>query len=748
MNVNILWNDLTGLTWLSLGNGWRNLFLLSCLLQAGALGTAFGIHHWFSRKSRAASFFTGVAATPLVQFLWTLALALVWPRAPKLVYIGALPALAGVYLLLVCLRRLKSVPALLRQGLAFLRRVFHFDKPALVSLCFALCMLTLLLPVCVRLCGSMNAAGSGDSGEYMALAERYCQDRDFSKLLEKDEQEGHFRGNSHFPSLELYMTYGLMHTPGAYGYPYDKPMLAGLGMLTFYMMSAFLALLLVLCRQRKRWVLLGLLLFNLVPNLYFSVNGSPRDIWRILALFVAALFFAELRPLGGFKAYAAKLPAAVLICFTAMSAHVVSFVVLPFIVVAWVLSQWYAAALKRDKKTVRALFGSVGIALGGLAGTLVAFWGNIWCYLKWGEMSPWRLMTTYTSAPWYEMYMQGEYKLEATTTKLNFWQARYDIVMAYATPIGLWGMRLALVGLVCAICYCFWRRHGRTRELLGDGRLVPAGTQSGAALAETLCYASLLTLCTLAPMTGLLDSKLYSFSGSFLTMQRYTLQWFLLAAVMIPAALAAFSDVWPGVCRFLHQKLSGPKDWLLKRPFGKPLQSLWRNLPALFCAALCVLSFWHGTSQTGYDNSFYRYSRQVMEDESTLLDNGFLQRYGLLMAGARHVPQDEKILVSRAGYQYPLHARGYVLTSNPIVPLLNLPQETVPAALSELKVAMVATEPDFWDERYYAQSTLSSTLNTLPPEQIFEDAHMRLYVLNPAAAAALRAELAGQNSAP
>ena len=153
------------------------------------------------------------------------------------------------------------------------------------------------------------------------------------------------------------------------------------------------------------------------------------------------------------------------------------------------------------------------------------------------------------------------------------------------------------------------------------------------------------------------------------------------------------------------------------------------------------MAFVQGTRQTGYANSFYRYSRTVVEDPQTLLDNGFLERYGLLMAAARHVPQDKKILITRTGYQYPLAARGYVLTSNPIVPLMNLPAQEVWEALKRLDVALLATEPDFWDERYYALSTLSGVLNALPPRQILQDGHMRLYVLDADLAAAISAEL-------
>lgn len=70
------------MTWLDIGNGWRNLFLLSCAVQAAAMGLWFASRRWFCGHSRLACFLTGAAATPLCQYLWTLLLALVWPGAP------------------------------------------------------------------------------------------------------------------------------------------------------------------------------------------------------------------------------------------------------------------------------------------------------------------------------------------------------------------------------------------------------------------------------------------------------------------------------------------------------------------------------------------------------------------------------------------------------------------------------------------------------------------------------------------
>jgi len=61
---------------------------------------------------------------------------------------------------------------------------------------------------------------------------------------------------------------------------------------------------------------------------------------------------------------------------------------------------------------------------------------------------------------------------------------------------------------------------------------------------------------------------------------------------------------------------------------------------------------------------------------------------------------------------------------------MNLSLDEVGPALKQMGVAALCTEPDFWDERYYALSTLSQYLNSLPAEQIVQDGAMRVYLLD------------------
>ena len=145
--------------------------------------------------------------------------------------------------------------------------------------------------------------------------------------------------------------------------------------------------------------------------------------------------------------------------------------------------------------------------------------------------------------------------------------------------------------------------------------------------------------------------------------------------------------------------------------------------------------------QTGYSNSLYRYSRNVMEDEGILLDNPFQNRFGLLMDVAAQVPEGETVLVPSPAYQYALRGEAYLIPSNSVASILNLPLDQVAQELANRKVALVATDPDFWDKRYFALSTLNDYLETLPPEQIVETEAMRLYLLDESLAPVAREAL-------
>ncbi len=700
------------MTWLDIGNGWRNLFLLSCLLQAIALGILFATRRSWMKEHRAAAFFAGVSVTPFAQYLWMLLLAFSWPQAPRLLYIGAPPALAALYLLRLVVRHRKRWLDILKSGFQKLRQL-RIDRAALVSVCFAVAMGVLLMPICIRTATSTVSA-TADSGEYMGLALRYVEDRDTAALFEKDDVQTDYPGHSHFPSLELYMGYGLMHTSDIYGYPFDKPMFTAVGILVFYLLAAFVALCLRVIRGRVRWLMLALLLFTLIPNLVFSFSTATRDAWRCLSVLIAALLFFDLRPGKGWR-YAWSLLAAFFVCFMAMSAHVVNFVIVPFIVLAWAAAVTLEAAAQRDHP-LRALGKSAGIAVAGAAGVMLGFIGNIWCYIRWGELSPWRVMNTYTGAPWYATYLRMDYRLEETTTSLNFWQARYDIVMAHATPVGIWGARLAVAALVLGIVWIVWKRRQKPEDLTREKPDL------------SILTIALLTLFTLAPMTGLLDTGFYSFSGTFIKLQRYTLQWYLFACAMLAAAGALAEDKWHVFQAWVQKRL---------RRTSCPLWT--RKVPAFLCVLLCTCWFAEGTKVTGDTANFYRYGRPWLTDPVYAQDNYFLSEYGTLMKFAALLNDEQNIIIARESYQYPLHSRAMLLTANPVAPILNLSLAEIPAALAEKNVAAIVSEPDFWDDRFFAQSTLSEYVNAHPPEQIVQEDNMRIYIVDAALAAAVHA---------
>jgi len=700
------------MTWLDIGNGWRNLFLLSCMLQAFALGVLFAVHGFWMKRNRAAAFLAGVAVTPFAQYLWMLLLSLLWSEAPRLIYIGVPPALAAGYLLFLLFKTRGRWLALLQSGWQAVRKL-RIDRAAIVSVCFAAAMAVLLLPVCIRTATSAIAA-QGDSGEYMGLALRYAETRDTAALLTKNDTQADYRGHAHFPSLELYMAYGLMHTSDTYGYPYDKPMFTAVGLLVFYLLAAFLALCLRAARGKLRWVMLGLLLLNLIPNLVYSFGGATRDAWRCLAVLLAALAFFDLRP-GKGRHYLLNILFAFFVGFTAMSAHVLCFVIVPFIVVAWVVAVWLEALAKRDRP-LRTLLKSAGAALGAAAGVLLGFAGNLWCYFKWGELSPWRVITTYTDAPWYQTYLELDYRLEETTTHLNFWSARRDIVMAHATPVGIWGMRLAVLAAVLFVVWVVWKRRQRPADL------------TKTAPDMSLPMIALLTLCTLAPMTGLLDTRFYSFSGTFIKLQRYTLQWYLFACALLAAAGAWAEDKWPMFVQWIQKRIK------------KPALPAWAGrLPAYLCVVLCVCWFAEGTKVTGYSASFFRLGRPWLTEPAYAQDTYIIDEYGTLMKFAALLGDDQNLLIARENYQYPLHSRALLLTANPVAPILNLTLAEIPAALARQSIVAVVTEPGYWDDRFYGETTLSEYISALPPEQIVQEDAMRIYILDAELAAAYHA---------
>ncbi len=702
------------LSWSDIGSLWRNLYLLSSLITAVGLGTLFARHAWPSKR-RAVSFLFGVSATPLAQYLWTLLLALVWPKASRYLYIGALPLLAGGYLLYLLIRFRRRLLPCLKEDAAKLRALRSLDKAAVLCLTLALALLIVLSPA-AKILLSRNDNGTSDAGEYMALGLRYCEDRDLSYLLAKDYPDGHFRGHSHFPSMELYFAHGLMFTGGDYGYPNDKAAFTGVGLLNVYFFCAFAALLILLCRGRARWVALGVLLLGLVPGLGSSILYAPRDIWRMLGICLFCIYLLELTPEGNGKTLLGKCLGMALLGFVCMSLHVVCFVVLPFLVIAWVLWRFALSFAMRPRRVGRTLLRCVLLALCAAVGVAAAFSGNIYCYLKWGVMMPPRLMQAMTEQPWYELYATMEYRVEALHTSVDFWRHGYDVMLGFVTNLGVWGACVGALSLaVCVAALIRVCRKGREPSECLSQPQDPL---------QTVLFASCATLLCLLPMTGLIDTSIYSFSGAFLSISRYMEQWFMLCCGMICAALAALETAW--LCC---------SAWLASRvPRVKRLaqNAVWRRLPALLCAVLCLFTLWRGARGAFYDDTVYGAlaASGFSEAEEHRQDAGFRAKYLTLMELNARLEPDQKIILTNVGDQYAVRGQGYPVQVNANAVLLGASLEEVPTLLEDMNIAVVATNIDYWDTRYLPLSFFGQYLQSLPSEQIVEDGYMRFYILD------------------
>lgn len=695
------------LTWLDVGNGWRNLYLLSCAAQMLALGTAFARGRLLGR--RLPSFLLGMAATPFVQWLWMLLMGAVWPQAPRLLLIGALPAAGAIYLLVTLLRSRKRWRSWISSALERLRALPRMKPGDALCLALALALAIVLVPVGVRMATS-TALCWQDSGEYLALASRYAQTRDLAQLLEKDVTDGYFVAHGHFPSLDLYESYAFLHTGGTIGYPYDKPVFTALGLLPGYLMLAMVAALLLVTRGHRKATALGLLLIGLVPMLYASLIAAPRDLWRMLAMLAFFLCFSALRPEGRWPAVLGKAALAMLLGFACMASHVVMFVILPFLVVAWVLVWWLGAI--GSGEAGRTLGRAVVVALGAAAGVVTAFLGNLQCYLKWGQMLPAMRMDSFTDAAWYPLYDRMMRRSEAISTSTPIWRQPDRVLLGYLSPVGWLGLICALLLLTAAVVALVRRAREPIR------RAAPIES-----LARVRCFLAFGLLLMLLPMTGLLDTPVYSFSGAFTAVPRYTVQWFLLATLLPPALLSALEERAP----------AWADAWATRRAARPGVLRACKAAPAAALTLLCVLAFAACTSARGYTDNVYRMTvcKGLLENPAYSQDNTLRTRYQTLLRVADCLEDGQELLLVDLGDQYGARGKGRFLQSDAYSELLVTPEAEMARALAEKRIAVIATSIRFWDDRFYVQTDLDAYLRTLPPNRVVEDGTMRFYVLEP-----------------
>ena len=197
-------------------------------------------------------------------------------------------------------------------------------------------------------------------------------------------------------------------------------------------------------------------------------------------------------------------------------------------------------------------------------------------------------------------------------------------MQSYATPVGEWGFRLALAALVCVIAYAVFSRvrmRRRARLERADGPTAVLSHSAGAAVASHGRVVGAVYAAHPRAHDGPARQPAVQLFRLLLKLPRYTIQWFLLSCGMICGALSALEALWPTLVDRARDAL--PARMQALRKAAASAQPFLLKLPACLCVLLCLMGVVKGTNQTGYTNTFYRYSRDVMESERILLDNGF-----------------------------------------------------------------------------------------------------------------------------
>lgn len=609
------------------------VYIFSTVLTAIASGLFF-LRFRLVMEDRIGCFLCGFAFCPCLQYLWTMLLTPLVNGGSRYFYIVSLPLLSLGWIVFLVLYKEKSVTVIsvkrwncVQKGIAFIlfiifgitvaHLVFYFLKAA-----------------------TSSSFVYSDNLEYFLKASYFADNRTLSSIsYVNGVPDGSGVADHHFPSYVLYLGYAFMHTMATtIQFPHHgAPLLAAFFQLPFILAAAGGAFCAVGCR--KVWLLL-------LPSLLFGnsvfANGiwiSTRDLFRftLLFLFLASMIsFSqekwEVRTRGRHIFF-------LVLSFLCASAHLLNFVIVCLLLLAWVAYRLFSVILFPEKgEKLNAVVVDIIIwASATFSSATLSFVGNIYYFLKSGKWGAQRLdLSGYDFYPEYNALINGEgveippigeRLVKSLQLDENFLAMFFFFLMAL-----ILGRRI------------FWVIRKKYFERRGERQLL---------------FLALCVFFTFLPLSGMLDhERIYLFSVYFAQHPRYGLGFFFCGILLMLTAAAE------------------SVDFLLKK-------NKWIFTSGAVCVAGCLCGYtlyqYHDTI-TNFNNIF--------ASHYGVGDTRFLERFGELREVVFKLDSERVLCTQQIGYA--LEGKNIQHLSPLVRPLYEAEGETeLKEAFKELGIGAV-----------------------------------------------------------
>lgn len=475
-------------------------YLYSTAITAISLGCIF-LKNKIIRGSKTASFLIGFSSVPFVQFLWTMALVLLFRNGTsRYMYILPIPAVASVFIGVMLIHSFRSGWSFdLRSLKRNIWKLIKGDKKhstlenlAMIGL-FAISVVSWIF-LSYKLSVTSQFIES-DTMEYFHKASYFANHRELSALSYVNGiPNGSGVADHHFPSYTAYLAYAFMHTTAdVIGFPHHEAALfAGSLVMVLCLLASIMGLYCIFDGRGLHFLGVPATLWMCMP-LVANTFGSPRDMFRFCAFCVFLAFLTNYLQIE--KTQKRDIGIMALAAFVGASAHVLNFVLVFLSLGAYVVYIIWTSIESRNAK----LCGNyVPIAVSILAGALLSFAGNICNFFVAGKWTAVRL--DFSKYDFYADYSAFLTKSDVEIPMLQRWST-----ILYLDVSNL-GAMLA-IGFLLTLIYVFIRR----KEM--DGKLR---------------FFALVVLFIALPLSGVLDiEKLYRFSYYFTKVPRYGLPFFL-----------------------------------------------------------------------------------------------------------------------------------------------------------------------------------------------------------------------------